>query len=45
VHREKFKSELKKKVEKVFEKTEKKMEKMTKEEMLRTLREEVYGLT
>lgn len=44
VSREKFKSDLKKKVDKVFEKAEKKMEKMTKEEMLKTIKEEVYGL-
>jgi hypothetical protein len=45
VSREKFKTDLKKKVEKVFEKTEKKMQSMSKEEMLRTIKEEVYGLT
>jgi hypothetical protein len=45
VGREKFKADLKKRVDKVFEKTEKNMQKMSKEEMLKSLREEVYGLT
>ena len=45
VSREKFKSDLKKKMDKVLDKAEKSMKKLSKEEMLKSLREDVYGLT
>jgi len=44
VSREKFKTELKKKVEKVFDRAEKNLKKLSKEELIKTLREDVYGL-
>ena len=44
VQRERLKSDLKKKTEKAFNKAEKNLDKMTKEELLKNLREEVYSL-
>ncbi|MDP3012692.1 MAG: DUF3486 family protein [Candidatus Subteraquimicrobiales bacterium] len=44
VSREKFKSDIKKKTEKIFDKAEKNLKKMSKEELIKTLREDVYGL-
>lgn len=44
VSREKFKSALGRKVDKVFDRAEKNLNKMSKEELIKSIREDVYGL-